>query len=224
MITDYNKIERSIYLVFSLRNRMPKVSAEHNEARRLQIIDAAYRCFARKGFHQATMRDIYQEAQLSPGAIYHYFRSKDAIIIASFERDLQRSLDLFENALHHADSLLALDQLIDFFYTGLASAAELGANRVNIQGWSEALINPEVLDAINRAFSSYRRMLAQLIYKAQQQGVVSAAVDPEAVGRILVSLYLGLELQTAWEPGEVEVNYYTTAVKALLHGSFRQTP
>jgi AcrR family transcriptional regulator len=203
---------------------MPKVSVEHSEARRIQIIDAAYRCFAHKGFHQATMRDIYQEAQLSPGAIYHYFRSKEDIIAASFERDLQRSLGPFEEALDQADSLLALDQLIDFFFTGLAFAVELGANRVNIQGWSEALLNPKLLNAINHAFNSYRTMLMQLIRQAQQRGVVSAEVDPEAIGRIVLSLYLGLELQTAWEPGIVDVNRYTIAVKALLRGTFRKNP
>jgi AcrR family transcriptional regulator len=201
---------------------MPKVTAEYSEARRLQIIDAAYRCFARKGFHQATMRDIYQEAQLSPGAIYHYFQSKDDIIAASFERDLQRSIEPLEEALNQTDSLLALDHLIDFFFTGLASAAELGANRVNIQGWAEALLNPKLLDAITRAFASYRTMLTQLIRQGQQRGVVSTEIDPEAVARILLSLYLGLELQTAWEPGTVEVNQYTAAVKALLHGTFRR--
>ena len=48
---------------------MPKVSEEHALARRQQIIDDAYRCFARKGFRQTTMREIYAEAALSPGAV-----------------------------------------------------------------------------------------------------------------------------------------------------------
>ena len=56
---------------------MPKVSQEYSEARRRQIIDAAYQCFARKGFHQTTMRDIYAEAKLSAGSVYHYFDSKE---------------------------------------------------------------------------------------------------------------------------------------------------
>src|SRR4029450_8063922 len=90
------KIERSIYI----RDRlMPKVTEAYSAARRQQIIDAAYRCFARKGFHQATMRDIYEEAKLSPGAVYHYFDSKDAIIQASFEFDLERSGALFDAAI-----------------------------------------------------------------------------------------------------------------------------
>jgi AcrR family transcriptional regulator len=55
---------------------MPKVTEAHLEARRQQILDAALACFSRRGFHQSTMQDICQEAELSPGAVYRYFRSK----------------------------------------------------------------------------------------------------------------------------------------------------
>jgi len=109
---------------------MPKVSQEHSDARRRQIIDAAFQCFARKGFHQTSMRDIYQQAGLSPGAVYHYFDSKDAIIQASFEFDYERSRDLFEAAAASDDPLKALMELLDFFFQGLKGAAELGAGRV----------------------------------------------------------------------------------------------
>src|SRR5690242_15007919 len=98
---------------------MPKVSEQHMEARRQQIIDAAYRCFARKGFHQTTMRDIYEEAGLSPGAVYHYFSSKADIIEASFRFDYERSTDLFSAALASSDSITALEQLLDFFLHAL---------------------------------------------------------------------------------------------------------
>ena len=55
---------------------MPKVTEEYLDTRRQTIIDAAYRCFARKGFHQATMRDIYSEAGLSAGAVYRTLKAK----------------------------------------------------------------------------------------------------------------------------------------------------
>jgi len=199
---------------------MPKVSPEHSEARRLQIIDAAYRCFARKGFHQATMRDIYEEAQLSPGAIYHYFRSKDDIIKASFEHDFARSLDVFQAALGQTDALAALEGLFEFLFAGLAQAAELGASRVNVQSWGEALLNPDILAAILRVFSGYRASVAQLIRQAQESGKVSPQIDPEAAARVMHALYLGLELQMAWEPEAVDPEQYLSVVKALLRGSF----
>ena len=49
---------------------MPKVSEQHREARRDQIVDAALRCFSRKGFQRTSMADIIAESGLSAGAIY----------------------------------------------------------------------------------------------------------------------------------------------------------
>jgi AcrR family transcriptional regulator len=53
---------------------------DHSEERRRQILRAAMTCFARRGFHLATMNDISAEAQISVGLIYRYFESKDAVI------------------------------------------------------------------------------------------------------------------------------------------------
>ena len=61
---------------------MPKVTQEHVEARRRQILSAALRAFARQGFHRTTMQDIFREAGLSPGAVYSYFTGKDELIAA----------------------------------------------------------------------------------------------------------------------------------------------
>ena len=61
---------------------MPKVTVEHKEARRRQVLDAALACFEAKGLHGTTMQDIITASGLSAGAIYTYFASKDAIIEA----------------------------------------------------------------------------------------------------------------------------------------------
>ena len=53
---------------------MPKVTEAHLEARRQQIVNAAFACFSLNGFHQSTMQDICQEAHLSPGAVYRHFQ------------------------------------------------------------------------------------------------------------------------------------------------------
>ena len=60
---------------------MPKVSAEHKERRREQILDGARRCFARHGYEGATVARLEQEIGLSRGAIFNYFPSKDALFI-----------------------------------------------------------------------------------------------------------------------------------------------
>jgi AcrR family transcriptional regulator len=61
--------------------RTPKVV----EDRREQIIEAALRVFAQKGFVRATNKDIANEAGITPGLIYHYFESKEALLQALIE-------------------------------------------------------------------------------------------------------------------------------------------
>ena len=61
--------------------RTPKVV----EDRREQIIDAAMRVFAQKGFSNATNKDIAREAGITPGLIYYYFESKEALLYAILE-------------------------------------------------------------------------------------------------------------------------------------------
>lgn len=201
---------------------MPKVTQEHSEARRRQIIDAAYQCFARKGFHQTSMRDIYRQAGLSPGAVYHYFDSKDAIIQASFEFDYERSRQLFEAAAASHDPLKALAELMDFFFQGLKGAAELGAGRVNVQGWGEALVNPTLGEPLKRFLAYYQDSVALLIRRAQDAGQLSPELDAMALGQVVLSLYYGLELQKSLNP-DLEVDLYAAAAQALLRPA-KQNP
>ena len=77
---------------------MPKVSEEHLEARRQQIVDAAVQCFARSGIHGTSLDDIRLEADLSRGAVYHYFKSKEDIIDALRERSVSEDADLYSDS------------------------------------------------------------------------------------------------------------------------------
>ncbi|MFL6033552.1 MAG: TetR/AcrR family transcriptional regulator [Gaiellaceae bacterium] len=54
------------------------------EERRRQILDAAVRAFAKKGYHACRVSDIAEEAGVAYGLVYHYFDSTDAVLEAVF--------------------------------------------------------------------------------------------------------------------------------------------
>ena len=66
---------------------MPRVSQDHLDARRRQILGAARACFARHGYEGATVRRLEEETGLSRGAIFHHFRDKDALFLSAAEDD-----------------------------------------------------------------------------------------------------------------------------------------
>src|SRR5262249_17228766 len=63
-----------------------------------QILDAAVACFAKRGFHQASMHDISAEAGISVGLIYRYFQNKEAVIAAMADRHKKQIHEILERA------------------------------------------------------------------------------------------------------------------------------
>src|SRR2546430_10210997 len=66
--------------------------------RREQILKAAMVCFAKHGFHQASMHDISAEAGISVGLIYRYFENKEAVISAMADRHKEEIGEVLERA------------------------------------------------------------------------------------------------------------------------------
>ena len=74
---------------------------ERTTDRRRELLDAAVRVFARKGFHAARVGDIAEEAGVAHGLLYHYFRSKDEVLETVFRETwqaLQQDLERIEHA------------------------------------------------------------------------------------------------------------------------------
>jgi AcrR family transcriptional regulator len=76
---------------------MPKVSDEHREARRRQILDASRRAFGRHGYEGATIARLEEEVGLSRGAIFNYFPNKWELFFALAQEDEQRALELWRD-------------------------------------------------------------------------------------------------------------------------------
>ncbi|MCP9983807.1 TetR/AcrR family transcriptional regulator [Actinomadura madurae] len=91
---------------------MPRVSEEHLERRRRQILEAARACFVRKGIHETSMQDIFAEAGLSAGAVYRYFKSKNEIIEANVAT-VVGELHAFFDELGRSEPLLPVDQVME---------------------------------------------------------------------------------------------------------------
>ena len=93
---------------------MPAVkSTPKAEETALRILDSALELFREEGFERATMRDIAVKAGVATGAAYYYFPSKDAIVMAFYERSCREMQPKIEAALERTGGLEArLKELI----------------------------------------------------------------------------------------------------------------
>src|SRR5258705_13758773 len=104
--------ERSFSFFVRRTNSMNQINVQRQSDRRAEILQAAQRCFVRSGFHQTSMQEICAEAGMSPGNLYRYFASKEALITGIVEA----------NRAEAAASFIAVQQAPDFF-AGLAALA-----------------------------------------------------------------------------------------------------
>ena len=197
---------------------MPKVTEAHLEARRQQILDAAAECFARKGFHRSTMHEICQMAELSPGAVYRYFRSKDEIIEAMEEQGRQHSAAVIDAITsERIETLDVLEGLVDVFFSKLEDVRDCA---VHIELWAEALSNPRIKEMVVRIDDSIRDAFSQrIVARAQQRGEINPELDADTVARVLMAFWDGLVLQKTLDP-QVDIRKYVAVMKAMIGGTF----
>jgi len=176
-------------------------------------------CFARDGFHCATMQDVIREAKLSPGAIYRYFASKEEIIAAiADERHARERAALA--AARDVGGAPALGALVRELFVPLAGADERRSRRVGVQIWAEALRNPRIHRLVRRGVDGPRRVLAALVRDAQARGEVPSRLDADAAARAMIALFQGFVLQQAWDP-RADVASYVAAIELVLDGLSR---
>src|SRR5438876_3524753 len=106
-----------------------------------QILDAAVACFAKRGFHQASMHDISAEAGISVGLIYRYFQNKEAVISAMADRHKQEIQEILERA-RQASGLLESLEVLFTAHCGETEPQVVSAFVVDL--FAEASRNPHV--------------------------------------------------------------------------------
>jgi TetR/AcrR family transcriptional repressor of nem operon len=154
---------------------------------RRHILKAASHQFARRAYYDVGLDDILAEAELTKGAMYFHFRSKHALAVAIIEQQTAAGTVAVESLL--ARELSGLETLIDFSY--LAAVQDITSDRVR------AGLN--LLESVGRSEGLQERLidgwieaLAGVAEQAIAQGDIDQECDPRDVGRLIVSLHLGL--------------------------------
>ncbi len=177
----------------------PHPESVKSELRRQQVLNAATECFRREGFHGSSIARISQAAGMSAGHIYHYFGSKEAIVVAIAEREENDMGKLMRRVKqdHDCGDLVArmtrqtaemVERNSDPLHVGLS--LELAA---------EAARNPSVAEIQRR---SDQAIVEQIFEMAQRVGVPSGLDEPDLRLRmeIIATLFNGLAFRSILDP------------------------
>lgn len=176
---------------------MPKVTDEHRQARRDQILLAAITCVAEEGFHKTTMAHVIKASGLSAGAVYGYFRSKEELILAIADHVLGY-LNQAIGQIQQMDPVPSPVEVTRHLTTLLVERAEEGPvdlTRVVVAAWAEAVRDESVRSAVASRIRQIRDAYAEVVVTQQAAGLVDPEADPDVVARSLFGVMPGFVLQ-----------------------------
>ena len=172
--------------------RIGRPPATISDETRSRIIGAARDCFARLGYTKTTNKDIAALADITTGAIYHYFESKQALFAAVAEEVSEQVFGEFEEAVAREPDLVGQVRAV------LDAASRLHENDRTLARFSaifpiEIRRNPELQESIGpvtlaRAPTFYGKLAAG----AAERGELPAGLSVDAVADMLVTITIGL--------------------------------
>ncbi len=170
--------------------------ATGSEEKRRQILDAAVRVFARKGFHTSRVGDIAEEAGVAHGLLYHYFSSKDEVLETVFRENwgvLLERINAVEDGNEPASEQLRHVAAI-LLRTWLHTPDVV---RVLVR---EIARSPEVQDRIGELVKPVET-IRSIIERGQESGEFRSDIDPAVAA---VVFYGAIdEVLTGWVLGQM---------------------
>lgn len=187
---------------------MPRLSEATRTARQEHILQAAVRCFARAGYHGATMEDIAAEAGIAKGSAYVYFPSKEAVFLALYDTwgcTLQEEIKEAVEALSASDRMSArcvLRTIIEC--NGRHVQGNTETCRVLLEGRTLAAFVPGIGAHVRANQQQGQEDFEQVLRAGVEMGEWPADLDVPTRARLLRATIHGLMVQWHNEPGCVD--------------------
>jgi AcrR family transcriptional regulator len=167
---------------------MPRLKPDTQRARREHILDAAEQCFARAGFHATSMQDICREAGVSPGALYVYFASKEALIAGIAERDRLLFQTRFAELANATDFFSALESIGDAYFIADEPHRRLMCVEIGLESTRSAQVG-----AIHRSVDDYVRQSFEMLFQRMiDDDRIRPQLDAASLARVFMVLGDGL--------------------------------
>jgi AcrR family transcriptional regulator len=147
------------------------------EEKRRDILAAATRAIARKGFQGVSTDDICKEAGISPGQLYHYFPNRQAVLAGVTSAWLARFSESVARTADGDDPVAPLLAILDRFKKNPDSQVK-ARSILALDVFAEAGRNPAIAKIVHKHSTQIRGLLADLLKKGQERGQVERSVNP----------------------------------------------
>ena len=176
---------------------MSQTQIEPTVDRRTQILEAAVVCFAKRGFHQASMHDISAEAGISVGLIYRYFENKEEVISAMADRHKKEIHEVVERA-RQAPTLLESLEILFTAHCCESSPQIQSAFVVDL--YAEASRNTQVKDLVGDVLQTAMDGVTDVIARSPEARNAVHGLGPKELAELIFAVARGMLMFDILQP------------------------
>ena len=167
---------------------MPKVVPEYKEEAKARILNTATELFLENGYKKTKMTEIAKKLGVSKGALYQYYKSKEALLLEVLKSGAQfRKSSIFSSM-----TIKQLPQLSSkkYFDKMIKSTSQIDKFGVEIAG--VALHNPELMKGMRNFYLDEVNIIQEFFEKAKEKGAIKPETDTRIVAVSILSFRSGL--------------------------------
>lgn len=147
-----------------------------------QILRAAIKTFAKKGFYNTRISDIAKEANIADGTIYLYFKNKDNLLVSLFEESMDQIIHMVEEKLANIkDPIEKLRAFIKFHFE-LIQKDKFLSEVISVELRQS---NKFIKEYKNIKFREYLNIISAIIKDGQEKGLIEKHLMPGILKRII---------------------------------------
>jgi len=178
---------------------------EDNEKIREQsssrLLQGALKVFAKHGYHASSMSEIAKEAGVSKGLAYHYFSSKEDLLVSIAEQRLQQYFPLFKGLIEIVDPEERLVFLINFVSDELVEKTD------ELRFYNALYLHADGVRAISKAMEKYRAQFDQQFLAEEKLLKDLGFANPELEAIFLRSTIQGISLEYILSPKDYPLQH-----------------
>ncbi|WP_066307997.1 TetR/AcrR family transcriptional regulator [Bacillus sp. FJAT-29814] len=202
---------------------MPVVSDDYKKNKKALILKSAFECFAEKGFQVATMEDIVKHSNISKGAIYNYFSSKDEIYIELMNQRTSESINKLKDELgRFTTSHEKLEHLFNTYSDVNKTSDYVNMTKVHIEFWLYSTRKDELRTIMISRFNMYKDLFKTIIDEGIKNGEFSKKTNSEELSLIFWGVMDGSSLHHAMLLELFPFHNVITELKQIIYSKLHE--
>ena len=186
-----------------------------------RILSAATELFSKSGYDATGVAEICQAAGVSKGAFYHHFPTKQAVfmeLLNSYMNSIETGFNLMRQEVRNVpQAILQMAEMVG----ALFQATDIHLP-IFLEFWTQANHDTKVWEITVAPFQRFQSYFAEMIQEGIDQGSLQP-VDAKLAGRVLVSLAMGMLMQSLFDPQVTDWQIEATqSMELLINGITRR--